>query len=70
MSKPQSKKKQQQQKSLDSLKSIGSSVIFGCSALMLISTALMFMAEETTYGIIFAVLTVICIGVGIMLRKM
>lgn len=70
MSKRYSNKKKQQQKSLNSFKSIGSSVIFGCSALMLISTALMFMAEETTYGTIFAVLTVICVGVGVMLRKM
>lgn len=64
-----SKKKKQQQKSLRSLKSIGSSVIFGCSALMLISTALMFMAEQTTYGILFAVLTVICIIIGVVLRR-
>ncbi|MDO4854048.1 MAG: hypothetical protein Q4A43_01285 [Coriobacteriia bacterium] len=69
MSKRSSKKKQQQNKSLKSFKSIGSSVIFGCSALMLISTALMFMAEENTYGIIFAVLTIVCIGVGVLLRK-
>ncbi|MDO5334983.1 MAG: hypothetical protein Q4F23_02775 [Coriobacteriia bacterium] len=64
-----SKKSKQQQLKLKAWKQTGAAVIFACSALMLVSTALMFMSGLTTYGIAFGVLTAVCIIAGITLRK-